>query len=125
MGEEWKSIPSGVHIRFPPAYYQGLLDCGGMTHCRAVRSPFAGKSEREAGETLLDESSHQQFRQAVRKLIWLSLLSELGRRVTAPTLSDLAALKRCLRYVHGTQDFALRVQLEQDDSLDSDVVTKQ
>jgi hypothetical protein len=62
--------------------------------------------------------NHSYYRTQVGRLLFLTALrpdmqfavSQLSRRCSAPTCSDDAALRRCIRYLHGTREFVLRLR---------------
>eukprot|EP00972_Heterocapsa_arctica_P101030 14890555-Heterocapsa_arctica.AAC.1 len=71
-------------------------------------------------ERILDVEEKSLFRTIVGKLIWMigdrpdiaCATKELARTVQQPTLKDLLAAKRILRYLQGTMDKVLHVTID-------------
>eukprot|EP00972_Heterocapsa_arctica_P023033 3389196-Heterocapsa_arctica.AAC.1 len=84
------------------------------------------KAYRPDTERILDVEEKSLFRTIIGKLIWMIgdrpdiayATKELARTVQQPTLKDLLAAKRILRYLQGTMDKVLHITIDKNIPID-------
>ena len=105
-------------------YYEDAIARVGMTNCKSVVTPGVkrGAPAPESREArLLSPEEHSTYRQGVGKLQFiverrpdlLYPLKEAGRQLANPREFDMIGLKRIMRYISGTENYKLFLEMSE------------
>jgi hypothetical protein len=121
LGRLYRRLENGGFATcVPSAYYDNLLALLGMLRCKSVVLPAGQVSAlQEDGSAELNACLTKAFRTTVGKALWLLpvrpdlnfAVKEVARHLQKPTVADWARLKRIARYIAGTKDTILLLQL--------------
>lgn len=98
-------------------YCTEVLRRFGMSACKAVKTPASTSSEVDASYSTLEGIS--KYQELVGSLLFLATRTRpdialavnlLTRHCASPTTNNMIAAKRVLRYLKGTEGFALRLE---------------
>eukprot|EP00930_Biecheleria_cincta_P100866 TRINITY_DN92495_c0_g1_i1.p1 TRINITY_DN92495_c0_g1~~TRINITY_DN92495_c0_g1_i1.p1 ORF type:complete len:424 (+),score=77.97 TRINITY_DN92495_c0_g1_i1:193-1464(+) len=121
LGFEWKRDEDSCVVRPRSDYVEKLSQDFNMMNCRAVGTPFCGAEVEHVPALALSATEHSRYRRVVGRLLWMApsrpgiafAVKELSRACSSPMSRDQMRLKRCLRYLKGSRDFVLRLQVDQ------------
>jgi len=124
LGKMYERTPFGFIIRTPAEHIQSIMATAGMEQCSVAPSPEAPGGPREVDHELLDPAEHRVFRQIVGKLLFISTerpdlqhaCRSLSRKLVAPTVGDMIAAKRVIRFLAGDRDAGLHLRFPQSSS---------
>ena len=128
LGRLYTHTTEGVIIQLVPGYFEELLDSWQLFECRAAPSPGpTAQTEQVPEDRALDGETTSLSRSAVGKLMFSCgerpdlayATKELARCMREPQESDLAPLKKLLRYLKGTLHHALVCRVAKRDQRDS------
>ena len=116
LGAVMEKTPFGFSLKANPALIASIVDGEGLTTARVARTP-GDKPKYEDDETPVDVALHSHFRTQTGKLLYLAqwradlqhAVMRLTRVVSSPRPTDMAQLKRIIRYLAGTADRHLRI----------------
>ena len=119
LGRELRRTVDGFDMRIPPGYFAKLVHELDLDHARAVQTPFTSATA-EPDEAVLGEEQHALYRRTVGATMWAIAerpdvafpVKERARKAIRPTVSDLVALKRLVKYLGGTEDMVLHLRTE-------------
>ena len=121
LGFEMRCLPEhkGVQLRIPAKYVEDTLAMLGLTQAKPAATPFPSLGDCDGLEKLAPEQA-TLFRTIVGRTMWMLPLrpdlgfigKELARAVQCPVTADMMFLKRVMRYLRGTSDFALTLQFD-------------
>ena len=113
-------------------YVTGMLNEHGMKDAKLVVTPAVNRNDDDDEDEEASAEEHRILRSIVGKSQFLAprrpdiafATNRLARSLAKPSKSDIIASKRLLRHLRGTQDFGLKLQV-QNRVLDSDRVDRQ
>ena len=123
LGKLYRRGDGFYEVAIPTTYWDDVLSCAEMQNCKASSVPGEKQSDIEKfqGSPELNPEHHHVYRQAIGKLMWAASerpdlqfsIKELSRRASAPTLRDWKQMEKCLKYLKGTREATLKLQLKE------------
>jgi hypothetical protein len=119
LGMHLKYNKSGITID-QSAYTKSVLERFNMTDCNGVKTPIVAETSPKDEKP----ANKDEYMQLVGSLIYLSVISrpdisyavgKAGRAMASPTVADMKAAKRILRYLKATID--MRIQYSKTDNV--------
>ena len=122
LGREYNYSESEkcIYIRIPVAYWEETLKMCGLMNGRV--SPVPGTSAKASDDAQpLSAEHHTLYRGIVGRLMWTLgerpdlaySVKELARNCAAPTTDSWKKLVSCIKYVKGTMNHVLKLQLNE------------
>ena len=117
LGRRIRLGPHGIRYAGDPKHVRRLLEEWNMNECKAVGTPGSKDNFDEEDEDMLIGLSpveSTQYRRAAARINYMALdrvdlsfaSKETARGMSSPTMGDVVNLKRILRYLKGTPEFA-------------------
>jgi len=120
LGREWCQVARGEFaVRMPLQYWAELLEEAGLRESRALSTPAELGQQNLESEEVLEATEKAQYRRFVGKLLFATqvrpdiayVAKECARHVQKPTRADMVRLRHLLRYLRGTQDMELHLNV--------------
>jgi hypothetical protein len=125
LGRLYRRTARGFEVKIPEKFYQTVFDlfglqCGTGGKKQAVVTPFPTKLEADAGAQPLPQEAMRVYRALAGKVMWagnerpelLYPVKELCRHFGSASQSDMAAAKRLARYLLGTFEKSLVLEVD-------------
>ncbi|XP_066375252.1 uncharacterized mitochondrial protein AtMg00810-like [Miscanthus floridulus] len=116
LGVTVEPRPTGLLLH-QRQYTLGILERAGMTNCKPCSTPVdtQGKLSEAVGTTVADPTTYQSLAGALQYLTFTRpdityAVQQICLHMHDPREPHLTALKRLLRYLHGTVDYGLLLQ---------------
>ena len=101
-------------------YVTGMLNEHGMQNAKPVVTPAVNRNDDDDESEEASAEEHRSLRRIVGKSQFLAprrpdiafATNRLARSLACPSKSDIVASKRLLRYLRGTQDLGLKLQVQ-------------
>jgi hypothetical protein len=120
LGAEVLRWERGYKLRLPKEYYDKFIKLAGMELAKPMSTPAVAVSRQDShDETTVDKLTHAWYRSCVGSAMYMVqyrpdmafAVKELARDAASPSPSSIVRLKRLARYVRGTTNYELTLQL--------------
>ncbi|CAE8611677.1 unnamed protein product [Polarella glacialis] len=125
LGDKYLRTPRGFKVQVKDGYIEDLVDKFNLATCRTVTTPATSATrpstteEKETWQEELNDEQRRQFRYGAGKLRFLASrrpdmlfpTKVASHALAKPTTEDMVLLKRAIRYLRGTSDAWLQLEV--------------